>query len=42
MHDKVGLYRFQWQEKYGAFGVGISQVEKQLNTLTTRESTTQC
>jgi putative transposase len=28
MHDKIALDVFQWQEKYGAFSIGISQVER--------------
>ena len=28
MHDKIALDLFQWQEKYGAFSIGISQVER--------------
>jgi putative transposase len=25
MHETAGMPRFQWQEKYGAFSIGISQ-----------------
>ncbi len=27
IHDKVRLGLFEWQEKYGAFTIGISQVD---------------
>lgn len=39
MHDKIRHDLFEWQEKYGAFSVGISQVETTTKYILNQKST---